>query len=316
MLKIIYYGMESIFFPKHNLNKLVEDSSKILQVRHYAARKGIMRKKKKAKVKVEVEKVGFIPHNQRDKDKLRQNLESKIIEDTWKKETPNDNVFVAKYFKWIVYPFEEAVKCHRETHHPEMYNQPNANVHLRYPINSTTVKRELLSPSANHLDAQKEANDAGAQLSGGVELIKQIQNGQVSLQDFQFIVAHPDILPGVGCFEGAYEEAGFQIPNWEHSMVIWERVVKRFLNGISYTAVRDEYEKEFGLVDTVIGTLNMDAKHLEENFAALMSPLWSPPSCEKLKIDHNIHLKSDKEANTDQDEEDEEGERVALVQMG
>lgn len=35
----------------------------------WAARKGTREKAKKKKVKVEVKKVGFIPHNQRNKDK-------------------------------------------------------------------------------------------------------------------------------------------------------------------------------------------------------------------------------------------------------
>lgn len=51
-------------------------------------------------------------------------------------------------------------------------------------------------------DLQKKATEAGAQLSGGVELIKQIQNGHVSLPDFRFILAHPDILPELVALRG------------------------------------------------------------------------------------------------------------------
>lgn len=39
------------------------------QVRHYAARKGTRMKAQKKKVKVEVKKLGFIPHNLRVKNK-------------------------------------------------------------------------------------------------------------------------------------------------------------------------------------------------------------------------------------------------------
>lgn len=39
------------------------------QVRNYAARKGTRAKAEKKKVKKEVEKIGFIPHNLRNKDK-------------------------------------------------------------------------------------------------------------------------------------------------------------------------------------------------------------------------------------------------------
>ena len=37
------------------------------QARNYAARKGTREKAKKKKVKVEIKKVGFIPHNLREK---------------------------------------------------------------------------------------------------------------------------------------------------------------------------------------------------------------------------------------------------------
>lgn len=39
-----------------------------IQVRNYAARKGTRERKKKGKVKVEIQKVSFVPHNQRKKD--------------------------------------------------------------------------------------------------------------------------------------------------------------------------------------------------------------------------------------------------------
>ncbi|CAG2063106.1 unnamed protein product [Timema podura] len=42
---------------------------KMCQVRHFAARKGTREKLRKKKVKLEVKKVEFIPHNLRNKDK-------------------------------------------------------------------------------------------------------------------------------------------------------------------------------------------------------------------------------------------------------
>lgn len=57
-------------FAMNNFQRLVLGpvSTSLIQVRH-AARKGTREKKKKAKVKTVVEKVGFIPHNQRNKEK-------------------------------------------------------------------------------------------------------------------------------------------------------------------------------------------------------------------------------------------------------
>lgn len=33
-------------------------------------------------------------------------------------------------------------------------------------------------------------------------------------------------------------------------------LVDRFLNGISYQAIKDEYEQDFGQIETVIGTVS------------------------------------------------------------
>lgn len=41
----------------------------------------------------------------------------------------------------------------------------------------------------------KAASDAGATLVGGPELVKDVQNGDLVLTDYQYIVAHPNILP-------------------------------------------------------------------------------------------------------------------------
>lgn len=51
-----------------------------------------------------------------------------ILDDTGKRSDPIDNVWISKFHKWKVFPFEEAVQNHRETHHPTMYNLPNAPI--------------------------------------------------------------------------------------------------------------------------------------------------------------------------------------------
>lgn len=105
-------------------------------------------------------------------------------------------------------------------------------------------------------EIQREAADAGAHLSGGVDLIKQIQNGEISLQDFQFIVAHSEILPELVVLRGLMKKR-FPNPKLGTLDVNLGELVNKFLNGISYSAVKDEYEKDFGIVDTVIGTVSI-----------------------------------------------------------
>ncbi|KAG5864915.1 hypothetical protein JTB14_017006 [Gonioctena quinquepunctata] len=336
---------------QNNLVRSTLDSSYILQKRCYAARKGTREKRKKAKVKVEVQKVGWVPFNQRDKEKFLKNRQQRKFDDSWLGE-PIDDVFVTKYYKWTVYPFEEAVKCHRETHHPEMYNKPNANLHVSIELNMQGEKKTRFVENFSRIagiphkfdqgeerpvlafgktsELQKEAVDAGAQLSGGVELIKQIQNGQVSLQEFKYVVAHPDILPELVVLRGLMKKR-FPNPKAGTLDVNMGAMVERFIHGINYTAVKDEYEKDFGVIETVVGPLSMDSKNLEENFAALvrdiytMKPkrkghfisrciLWSPPSPEKLKVDHNMYLDvaESKTSATEEEEEEQVGEKIAL----
>jgi large subunit ribosomal protein L1 len=307
--------------------------------------------KKKVKKEEEV-KVKFIPHNERDKEKLLAARPKLKFDDSWKG-LPIDDVYSMKYYRWKIYPFEEAVQCHRETHHPDMYNEPNASLHVHIELNMQGEKKTRFVENFNRIAAvpfkfehgeertivafskdvavQKEALDAGAELAGGVELIKQIQSGAVLLQNFQFIIAHPDILPELVPLRGLMRRR-FPNPKSGTLDVDLNTVTKRFIHGVSYSAKKDEVEKDFGLVETIIGTLDMDSKHLEANFAALVEDLnsvrpkregdfisrcllWSPPSRERFKVDHKLYIKSEekeKPARENEEEDDDLGERVAL----
>ncbi|KAL1509653.1 hypothetical protein ABEB36_004359 [Hypothenemus hampei] len=320
-----------------------------IQFRNYAARKGTRERKRKAKVKVEIQKVGFIPHNLRNREKMLASRPSKKFDDSMKRD-PIDDVFAMRYYKWITYSFEEAVRAHRETHHPEIYNKPDANLYVTIELNMQGEKKtrfvdnfkriaEIPHPFDHEEDrtllvfakdevARQQASEAGAQLVGDVELIKQIQNGQVVLQDFQYFIAHPDILPELVVLRGVMKK---KFPNPKAGTLDpdLKRVVKQFLHGINYQAIKDEYEKDFGQINAVIGPLTMSEQHLEANFAALINDvydqkprreggfirrclLWSPPSREKLKIAHEIYLSNKEQSKNQKDEENEPEEAVAL----
>lgn len=67
----------------------------------------------------------------------------KKFDDSWK-QFPVDNVYHMKYYRMKVYPFLEAIKCYRETHHPEMYNQPKANLYVSVELNMEAEKKVML----------------------------------------------------------------------------------------------------------------------------------------------------------------------------
>ncbi|GAB0096507.1 Ribosomal protein L1, mitochondrial [Sergentomyia squamirostris] len=286
-----------------------------------AARKGTREKAKKKKVKVEVKKVGFIPHNQRNKNRIQVSNVNKHVDDSWK-QTPLDDVYVGKYYKWKVYSFREAVESHRETHHPTMYNVPNATVDAYIELNMVAEKKTRFLDNFHRIvkidhkfdmgadrqilvftkskESAQEAMDAGAALAGGSEIIKKVQNGDLLLSEYNYILAHPEILPELVTLRGLMKK---KFPNPKNGSLGADipSMVNHFKNGIEYSAYRDENQLDFALIKATIGTLNMDIDHLEKNLINLLKDIdstrpkrdgkfitrvliKSPPSKEKFKI--------------------------------
>lgn len=299
-----------------------------------AARKGTREKARKAKVKKVVEKVGFIRHDMRNKGKLNLNQTNKHIDDSWKQD-PTDNCWVSKYYKWKVYTVEEAILCHRETHHPTMINLPNAPLHAHIELNMQAEKvtrfvdnfqRMVAIPHkfehgenrniivfAKGQESLKEATDAGATLVGGVELIKEIQNGDLQISEYPFVLAHPNILPDLVVIRGLLKKNKFPNPRHGTLGVELADMVKKYLHGIQYSAEKDENQKDFGQIVACVGSLQMDPKQLEENLATLLKDvnamrpkregqfitrvlLKSPPSGETLKIDPFLYVPAEGKA--------------------
>ncbi|KAH8316020.1 hypothetical protein KR074_007630 [Drosophila pseudoananassae] len=291
-----------------------------------AARKGTREKARKKKVKVEVKKVGFIPHNQRNK-KINVKRADKHVDDSWK-QVPKDDCYVGRYYRWPVYSVAEAIQCHRETHHPSMYNVPNAPLNVDIELNMQGEKATrfvdnfqrmaMIPHKFEHGEERKiivftkgnneivEARDAGASLVGGVELIKDITNGELLLSDYQYIIAHPNILPELVALRGLMKRK-FPNPKSETLGVNLAEMIIKFSNGISYSAAKDEYQQNFGLITASVGTLDMDEQKLEENIKFLLQDvnamrpkregrfitrvlLKSPPSSEQLKIDPFVYV--------------------------
>ncbi|XP_018318443.1 uncharacterized protein LOC108732249 isoform X2 [Agrilus planipennis] len=319
------------------------------QVRCYAARKGYRKQREAKKVKKEKVKISFSEKVRLEKEAKLRSRHGILKFDDSKKPLPVDNVWVQMFYQWKVYSFKEAVQCHRETHHPEMYNKPQEKLNVRVELNMEGEKKTRLLDDFHRVvamphkfdmgeertvlalakspDIQAVARDAGATLVGGVELIKEIQTGSIALTDFQTVVAHPDILVDMVCLRGLMKK---KFPNPKNGTLSpdLEKAIDTYLNGLKYSAMKNQFEKDFGLIETFIGTLDMDINHLEENFASVirdihkMKPkrdgefvrrclLWSPPVVERLKVDYSVYLENDKGKDEETDE-DEEVEKVAV----
>ncbi|XP_013196503.2 large ribosomal subunit protein uL1 [Amyelois transitella] len=311
---------------------------------YYAARKGTRAKARAKKVKVEVTKVGFIPHNQRGKDKVQKVHQDKHLDDSYKS-IPKDDVYPLKFFRWVVYTAEDAVKAHQETHHPTMFNVPDALVFAQVEMNMKAAKNNRYLDSFNRLtllphafprdeertilafckgpEITKEAINAGATTAGGPELVKKIQEGTIKLSDYDFVIAHPNILTELVPIRGLMKrrfpnlKAGTLDPNLP-------QLVKKFAAGVQYRVVKDDNQQDFGSAEVPVGRLNMDAAQVAENIGALLKDLQqarpkrdglfitrciivSPPSKERFKIDPFVYVDRtlSKEVQEDSDDEAE-----------
>jgi len=297
------------------------------------ARKGTREKARKKKVKVEILKVGFIPHNLRKKH-LAGEIADKHIDDSWK-QIPTDNVYPGRYYRTRLFSITDAIEAHRETNHPTMFDAPDASINICIEMNmqgekqtrfvTNFQKNAMIEYPFDHGEERtivafvkdeelaKKAREAGASLVGGVDTIKDIQVGKVTLNDFQFVVAHPDILPELVAIRGLLKRK-FPNPKMETLGLDVEEMVKRFLTGINYKAQRDSMQENFGTVDTSVGTLRMPTEHLRSNILAVLNDVntfrpkrpgafitrvivTSPPSKEFLKLDPKEFPFEDVEGN-------------------
>lgn len=61
-----------------------------------------------------------------------------------------DDVWIKEYHRSKVFPFAEAVECHREIHHPTIYNLPTSTlfafVHLDMEVILFLINRTIFFP--------------------------------------------------------------------------------------------------------------------------------------------------------------------------
>ena len=107
----------------------------------------------------------------------------------------------------------------------------------------------------------KEAEDAGADIVGGEELLEKIKDGKI---DFDRCIATPDMMPAVGKLGQVLGPKGL-MPNTKLGTVTDD--VKKAVNSLKLGQVEFRSEKS-GIVHSGIGKINMESKAIEENICA------------------------------------------------
>ncbi|XP_023241463.1 39S ribosomal protein L1, mitochondrial-like [Centruroides sculpturatus] len=195
---------------------------------------------------------------------------------------------------------------------------------IKYPHDiNLKQERKILAVCENSED-QIKAMNAGAWISGGKSIIKQIQDGEIKVDEFDYLVAHVDIIMELAKVRGLLKT---KFPNKAKGNIGKDitSLVEKFIKGIEFVSVKHPVELDFQWIEIPIGELNMPIEHLEENFNFLLNTvygykpegdtpgpfitrtlLYSRLSGEKISVSHWKYLPKQNEEN----EEDIEIEKV------
>ncbi len=115
---------------------------------------------------------------------------------------------------------------------------------------------------------QQEANDAGAEIVGGEELIAQIKEGKV-IGDVDVIVATPEMMPKLAQVARILGPRGM-MPNPKAETVTTN--VASVVEGLKKGKVDFRNDKT-GVVHQAIGKVSFDTEQLVENYEALLAAI-------------------------------------------
>ncbi|XP_065221538.1 uncharacterized protein mRpL1 [Planococcus citri] len=295
-------------------NVLVEGSRTLyIQSCLFRAKKGtrerklkLLKKRKAQKAALLLKQGPYVPYTKRKQTKDGETIQKRRISDDDREEIA-DNVWHADMFKFRVFSFEEAVKCVREVFHPSIYNLPNAPINAFIELDMSTDKRtKFYEGFANVVpvnypfpqnddrsilafcklrEQMDDVTEAGATLAGGAEIIKQIKRGKIKLPDFQFVIAHPNIMSELISIRGLLRKKFPSIENGKLGVDLTQ-LVKDLRSGVKYEAKRDEFEMDYGYVDVAIGHVNMETAHLEDNFQKVIENIKTKGPKRKKNMDN------------------------------
>ncbi|CDW53429.1 Ribosomal L1 domain containing protein [Trichuris trichiura] len=205
---------------------------------------------------------------------------------------PFDDVWYEPSYLPRVYTVAEAVRLHRQLQHPTMLNNSSAFVRLRLDLNMQ-LERKVLYASliampypfahgqkrtilafAKDPNAQILASEAGAEITGGVELVKKILKGTIRIDDVDYSVCHLDMGTELNPLRGIMKK---KFPSRKMGAIGTDiaALVKHFISGIAFELKQDELNPTWGVSESVIGKLDMSVEYLEANLKTYIERVFA-----------------------------------------
>ncbi|KAE8750290.1 hypothetical protein FOCC_FOCC003098 [Frankliniella occidentalis] len=279
----------------------------VVAVRNYAARKGTRERKRKVALANKAAKKNkepvVPPHVKKLMLAKMKNLQNTSLfpDDSAFGESP-DNVYLRNTHKHKIYDLKSAIVNFQEVHHPTMFNNPTAliNAYLELDL-STKKKTQFLEDVSGVVELPhffeagkpiktvcvfckeknlcEEAIAAGANAAVGLEGIKMFQDGALDAEDYDVVVAHPDILPELAPIRGLISK---KFPNIKKGTVAFDvaMLVRKFKSGVDYVMSANAANPKLGIMQVPIGLVNMSADHMVKNYQQVVEAVLThkPPN--------------------------------------
>jgi len=214
---------------------------------------------------------------------------------------PWDDAWSDRFFTWPRFSISEAVSMLREHFHPSMHNVPDALIWAKLEFNLQTSKKEryfdgwmtmvpIYNPFergvaekhimvfAKNPESIKDAEGAGADRAGGLELVEEVVKGRVDVADIDTFLAHEDIEKELRPLLGILRE---KFPKKQNGTVGTNlgKMVQTFAHGMSVTVVKPKQtlgyaeDPSYGFCELQIGRLNMETTAIEANLVQALTTL-------------------------------------------